>query len=387
MNPATTSARFTRDGSEALETHLADVGTRVLTGIRALVPESKLEGVLLGGGYGRGEGGVLRTAHGDRPYNDLEYYVFTRGNVLLDERRYRGPLHHLGESLTPDAGLEVEFKVMTFAKLQCSAPAMFYYDLVMGHRWLLGDESLLARCEHHRDASRIPLSEATRLLMNRCTGLLFAYERLHRREFTPEDSDYVGRNLAKAQLAFGDILLTAHGKYHWSCLERHAALGRLPLQGDLEWALPLLAHHEAGVAFKLHPVRTDSPRDRLQAQHKILTILGAKLWLWLERRRLGLDFPTVETYATTRADLCPEASGLKNRLINARTFGPALLLDPDAGRYPRERLLRSLSYLLFKPESARRDSVLQSIQRWLRTESNDLAGLVAAYSQLWGRFN
>jgi hypothetical protein len=107
MNPS--SKRFTRDGSDSLEAQLAKTGDRVLKGVQNLIPAERLEGILLGGGYGRGEGGVLRSPEGDRPYNDLEYYVFVRGNALLAERKFRLPLHHLGESLSPEAGLEVEF--------------------------------------------------------------------------------------------------------------------------------------------------------------------------------------------------------------------------------------------------------------------------------------
>ena len=49
------------------------------------------EGEGLGGGYGRGEGGVLRSPESgeDQPYNDLEFYVFTRGSALIAERRFR----------------------------------------------------------------------------------------------------------------------------------------------------------------------------------------------------------------------------------------------------------------------------------------------------------
>src|SRR6185437_1721005 len=72
--------RFTMDGSDALEKHLARICEKVLGGVRALISENKLEALVLGGGYGRGQGGVLKTNSGDAPYNDLEFYVFLRGN-------------------------------------------------------------------------------------------------------------------------------------------------------------------------------------------------------------------------------------------------------------------------------------------------------------------
>ncbi|PYJ81282.1 MAG: hypothetical protein DME22_21485, partial [Verrucomicrobia bacterium] len=235
--------RFTVDGSDELETHLERTCRKTLAGVQHLIPERKLEGLLLAGGYGRGEGGVLRTETGDEPYNDLEFYVFLRGNNFLNEHRYQPGLQDLAEHLSPAARVEVEFKILSLNKLRRSPVSIFYYDLVMGHRWLRGEEGLLSGCEHHRDAKRIPLAEATRLMMNRCSGLLLARERLERAEFSPGDADFVGRNLAKAQLAFGDTVLSAFGGYDWSCLERHKRLKQLKVSEDLPWLSEVQRHY------------------------------------------------------------------------------------------------------------------------------------------------
>ncbi|PYL00605.1 MAG: hypothetical protein DME19_04510, partial [Verrucomicrobia bacterium] len=92
---------FTLEGSDELEAHLERTCQQVLARVRRLIPERKLEGLLVGGGYGRGEGGVLKTEAGDRPYNDLELYVFLRGNNFVNQRRYQAPLHELGKRLSP----------------------------------------------------------------------------------------------------------------------------------------------------------------------------------------------------------------------------------------------------------------------------------------------
>ena len=372
------SQRFTIDGSDALESHLAATCEKVLAGVRSLVPVAKLDGIALGGGYGRGEGGVLKTPAGDRPYNDLEFFVFIRGNAILAERKFRHPLHELGERLSPEAGLEVEFKVLTLDKLRRSAPSMFYYDLVAGHRWTLGDDSLLTGCEHHKDAEKIPLHEATRLLFNRCSGLLYSLERLQRKDFGEAESDFVGRNLAKAQLAFGDVLLAAHGLYHWSCRERHARLAKFDFNGELVWAAPLVAYHAAGVEFKLHPTRSTEARDTLAARHAELSEFGKKLWLWLESKRLGTNFSSPRDYTFSSANLCPETSALRNRLVNFRAFGAGGLA---CARYPRERLFRSLALLLWEQNE------FEKIRSELRTNAPDFSGLVSAYENLWKRFN
>lgn len=376
--------RFTIDGSDALEAHLGATCDKVLSRVRDLVPAGRLEGVLLGGGYGRGEGGVMKSAGGDQPYNDLEFYVFIRGNAVLAERKFRQPLHELGESLSPEACLDVEFKVMTLAKLRRSEPSMFYYDLLAGHHWILGDDSLLAMCEHHRDASLIPLHEATRLLFNRCSGLLYSLERLRRKNFGEADADFVGRNLAKAQLAFGDMLLAAQGKYHWSCRERHERLSACPFEGSLAWAEALKTEHAQGVAFKLHPTHSRETRETLAARHAALSDFGRQLWLWLESKRLGIPFGSPRDYAFSPSNKCPETSAWRNRLINLRAFGPSGLAW---ARYPRERLFNAMALMLWEPAVMTDPALLSKTLAELQTNANGFAGLVVAFQQLWSRFN
>ena len=128
------TTRFTIDGSDALENELAELCARAKDGILRIIPPRKLHALLLGGGYGRGEGGVLKTSAGDKPYNDLEFYVFLRGNRLLNTRRFRGPLDDLGRRLSRDAGLHLEFKIDSLVRWRRSSVSMFSYDVVSGHR-------------------------------------------------------------------------------------------------------------------------------------------------------------------------------------------------------------------------------------------------------------
>lgn len=386
--PATSGGvRFTLDGSDELERHLDETCRQVLDGVRRIVPERKLEALLLGGGYGRGEGGVLRTEAGGRPYNDLEFYVFLRGTTVLNEQRYRAALHDLSEKLTPASGVEVEFKILSLAKLQRSPVTMFYYDLMLGHRRLWGEENLFAGCERHREAKNIPLSEAARLLMNRSSGLLFAKERLQRVPFTAENADFVGRNLAKAQLAFGDAVLTAFRQYRWSCQERHKALNELLADEDLPWLPEVQRHHAAGMEFKLHPRRSAASSIELLEQHTELTELGLQLCLWLERRRLNRPFASARDYALSPINKCPETSGWRNRLVNLKSFGPSGLLAPGASRYPRERLFHALALLLWDATTLEAPDLLRLIQRELRTTARSFGDLLGAYVSLWRRFN
>lgn len=377
--PAT---RFTLNGSDALEHHLANVCKNVLAGIRRLIPKHKLEGMALGGGYGRGEGGVLKTPAGDQPYNDLEFYVFVRGHPWLNERRYAKSLHGLSAELGLSAGVELEFKINSPAKLRRSPPNLFDHDLIMGHRWLLGDDRLFAGCEHHRDAQHIPLSEATRLLMNRGSGLLFARETLEHGRFPAEDADFVCRNVAKTELALGDAVLIAFGKYHWSCLERGRRLTDLASTEDLPWIEEVRKRHAAGVEFKLQPYRSRLSRDALQEHLCEVSSLALETWLWLENRRLDWDFRSAADYALSRIHKWPGTSPWRNRLANVRVFGPRALLLPRNRRHPRERILNALVLLLWVRAGTSHE-LTRRVQRELLLF--EPTAIIPAYRERWRR--
>jgi hypothetical protein len=342
--------RFTLDGSKSLERHLASICHKALE----LVEDSvgRIDGLLLGGGYGRGEGGVLRTEQGDQPYNDLDFYVFMPGTHWLNEKCHAHALHQVGEDLTSVAGVEVEFKIESLPRLRRAPISMFSYDLLAGHKWIKGDDILLRGREHHLEAERIPLHEGARLLLNRCSGLLFATD-------PGQSADFIRRNIAKAQLALGDAVLTRFRKYHWSCLERADRVKTLFI--DAPWWGEVQRNHEIGVEFKLHPYRSDESREELTRDHQAVSALARQVWLWFESHRLSAPFTSVHEYVTSDTNKCPETRALKNLLINLKEFGR------PSFRYPRERLFNSCPILL-----------------WERRSAPDSIG---AYQSIWRRFS
>lgn len=374
--------RFTLDGSPELEQWLAALCRRVRRAVLRLAAP-KLEALVLGGGYGRGQGGVLKTAQGDAPYNDLEFYVFLLGNDLLNAARYRRGFQRLERILSSVAGLHIELKVDSLSKLRRSPVSIFTYDLVSGHRIVFGSERPFDGCENHLDAARIPAVEATRLLLNRGSGLLLAKELLQKDSLTEDESDFVGRNIAKAKLALGDALLVANGKYHWDCLERGRRLRELS-QADCRPPLQyLLTLHAAGIRFKLHPRKEAKPVEQFRNEHKELTDLALQEWLWLENRRLRASFSTLREYSFSCVDKCPDHGLLRNLALNVKTFGAGATFDRNAPRYPRERLFNSLPLLLNDGEGIADPETRRHLQDQLHTRARDWPELVAAYKQVW----
>jgi hypothetical protein len=380
--------RFTLDGSDALEAHLARICEQVRRSVQSLIPAKTLEAIVLGGGYGRGEGGVFKTAFGDQPYNDLEFYIFVRGNRLLATRKYQAGLEKIGGGLSRWAGLHLEFKIDSLSRLRRCPISMFTYDLVAGHRLIAGDPGLFDGCDHHLAADQIPLSEATRLFFNRCSGLLLAREKLRTRPLE-EDPDFIGRNIAKARLALGDAVLSAFSQYHWSCRERYKRLLKLPQSPDFSPTDrppgfdEIVTHHAYGIAFKLRPQSFTQTPSELEQEHQGVSSLALNLWLWLESRRLHQPFASPIEYSSREILKCPDSATWRNYLLNLRTFGVSALASPMALRYPRERLLNSLALLLWDQDESDEHGTVRHLQQQLLTNADDWPGLVAAYKRFW----
>ncbi len=368
-----------------LDTYLAALGERLAK--TDFAPDVAF--LLLAGGYGRGEGGIFETENAPPAlYNDLEFYLALKSpGAAQPAAAWCREQSHAGEHET---GIEVEFKVLPLQSLSAAEPSMFYYDLLAAHRLVYGDPALVAALPARlRDPALIPAHEATRLLFNRGTGLLYASALLEA-SGAALDTAFIERNHAKAKLAFADAVLTLNGQYTWSCAARHARLaGPLPqspanLSQLIEW-------HAAAVDFKFHPRHASPPPgtlpDTLLAQHRALVSAWRDLFLWLESIRLGREFRTPSDYALQKARLLPEFPPLRNFALHLRDR--LRRGAPPRGwfawfDYPRAPLQRVLMLLLADGDKT---ALHESARILSLPPASNAQAILEKYRYWWGWYN
>lgn len=285
------SADITRLLDTALSAIAADIERLKLPGIAAVV---------LGGGYGRGEGGVRHTPEGDRLYNDLDIFVFSRNAGRRDAARIAAALRPISEKWEKTLQVSMDFgPVKELDALASVANTLMFQELLRGWRPVWGQTDL-ARHIPAQEAAALPFTEAARLLLNRGMGLLFAGNELKR---PAPDPDFVCRNLNKTYLAGGDALLLAAGEYRWRGAERVTAFRRLAETTGLGAAAA--DRYEQAYRWKLEP----DPR-----------LPEAPEAAWRDARAFYLA--AVCRAAGTASDAAPEAvaHGLRAKARNARSF-------------------------------------------------------------------
>ncbi len=92
--------------------------------------EDNLVALVLGGGYGRGEGGVICSSGREMPYNDLDF-------TLIVARKKGVPwdrLNAIGHSFGKKLDIHVDFsRPLTLQDVQHWPHWLMWYDLLNGH--------------------------------------------------------------------------------------------------------------------------------------------------------------------------------------------------------------------------------------------------------------
>ena len=389
--PSTTSSsnnrfRYTLDGSDALENKIDEINRRVTEDIHKIVPTEKIDALVLAGGYGRGEGGVYLRDGREHLYNDLDYYLFLKGNKRANEADYGAGLKAIEKARSPEADCDVEFKIDSITQLESSPVSMFSYDLVAKSYIADGNPSVFENCSKHLDHSKIPPSEATRLLFNRCSGLIFSRDLLNQSELSDKDLEFVQRNFSKVELAMGDAILTVLGKYQWSCQQRQRVLSETkPIPGIANWD-KVVGYHRNGVDFKFHPAHNAQSMEEHRRRYESIREAVKSIWFWVENQRLGETLSDPLSYANAKTPRCPDQPRWRNLLVNIKQFGLGALTQPHATLYQRDLMYRAMGLLLWEDDSESADRIKDQLSFLLRTKASNRAGFVKQYESLWHRF-
>lgn len=341
--------RFTVDGNDAIEDQVArDMGV-IREAVLEAVGADSLRALVLGGGYGRGEGGVYVVEGEEKVYNDYDFFVIVPSRSRARRKALMNALADVKAAMEPRCGIHVDFSPAMPQESLASLPyEVMFMELKEGHHVVIGPDDILASMPAY-DKTHPPLEECARLFMNRGVGLLLARQKLDMTDFLDEeDHEFVVRNIRKAQLAMGDALLFVHGCYSPSYLERRTQFRLLDLS-EVPDGERLSLYYEEAMEFKLRPSHDVPIGDTLRAWYDEVTSFYGRIFLWFEQYRLGEPELTWDSYRQRPRRLASRGvqESLKNALRNVRIKTPNLPIAQELFIHPRDRVLAHLPLLLF----------------------------------------
>lgn len=307
--------RFTISGDDELERLIERQLMEITEDLTDNLPRGQIVALVLGGGYGRGEGGALQTARGLAPYNDYDLVLIHRCH---DAKRLKQLLQRIHREHSVSCGIHVDITPLKASDLPTLPHTLTWLELQQGHQTLLGDEQALSQLGERR-LSQIPESEWGRLLFNRGSGLLFSCWMYQGKECHIQGGEarppFVTRQIEKAWLALGDVWLADRTKYAPSVQER-AKSWRAEGVAVPRWS----EHYLSAVNFKLNPVLERPERELIAELAELARLYSSEL-----AGRTTAEFrPAAGLYATVRQ------------------LGAVHWPLSQPWRYPRERMRKAL---------------------------------------------
>jgi hypothetical protein len=297
-----------------------------------------LVALILGGGYGRGEGGVVLIEGRESLYNDLDMAIVVK-NKQAD---VLSGLAAVSKKYAGELGIHVDFShPLTVDDVRRLPHWLLWYDMLNGHKVLYGPEDILTANMPAYMHDAIPTIEATKLLLNRGTGLLQGL-RVTRGVAPGEDADFVRRNYFKCMLSLGDALLITYQQFNSIYGKRVALFEELARQIPTVADLKLVEDYKLAMQFKFAPDSVP-PETPDEAMHLDMAAKWGRVLLHVENARTQKAWPSLEAYVGWTGLVETDENQLPKW---PRNIIRNLQLGRCHWKHPREVLFKQLPVLL-----------------------------------------
>jgi len=358
------SNKYTVYGSKQLDARIDRDMDTISKSVASVIEASDLVAVILGGGYGRAEGGVFLDGDSESLFNDYDLFVIVRNISKKKIEQYQSALHDIGEGLGEKMGIDVDFgPLKTPAHLKNAPFWLVYYELKYGHRVIYGDSDVLSVMPDW-DGNDIELMEGLKLLLNRAVGLILSGKKIEEGLSCPEDNEFVVRNIFKAIMAIGDVFLMMQKSYNYSYQKRLQLMEEYK-ENDVISRLNLYGQYCKAMNYKLQPSREIINSTELR-ELLTETIRKFELMYYLAfEAYYKIDLVDKRKYFK-----CIESSSIhwgkydqiaKNALLNLRDCGLKNFSLQWYLRYPRYRLFYTLPFFIFGNKDLSNDDVCKAL--------------------------
>ncbi len=339
--------KYSIRGSAAFDARL-DLDFSAIARALAESPDAaSFRALVLIGGYGRGEGTPRIVDGREVPFNDYDFVVVSDAMSRRRRACVQAGLRRLEQRLTQELALPIDLCLYPDNALPRAEFSMLNYEMKYGHTVVWGDPRILDRLPAYPHAG-IPLSEGTRLLLNR-GKLLLDVRRARRsgRPLTDDDRLRFVKFTGKAWLAFGDCALLLSHTYDLRYAVKKERIVRCATSDAPDPAF-LIDGYRRAIALKEWGDYSFLDGYDWASEYERVRRYYVRFFRWYESKRLNAEAGDTAAYAAALARGPRECSRLKAAIQNLQAFGARALHSGAAllRSHPRTRLYLALPLLL-----------------------------------------
>jgi hypothetical protein len=376
-------SKYSLRGSDAFDAKLDADFAVIVKALTSSQDAPLCVALILIGGYGRSEGTPYIVGDRQLPFNDYDFVVVSEPMPRRQRICVQARLRQLEQSLSQQLGLPIDLCLYPYNDLQRAEFSLLNYEMRYGHKVIWGKPQVLNDMPAYAHDA-IPLSEGTRLLLNRGKLLLDIRRALRTgRELTADERLRYMKFVFKAFLAFGDCALLLLRNYNLSYVVKKKSVETVA-SSDVPDPVYLIACYQRAVAFKEWGDCTTLDRFDLVTEYERVRRYFVQFFYWHEARRLGCAVRDTATYTQALAQGPFECPAWKALLLNGQAFGLSALAGGVSLllAHPRARLYLSLLVLLGdEPVDVAKASHI------FATQSLDREGVEQRFFQLQKRFS
>lgn len=339
--------KYSIKGSDAFDARLDKEFSRIANALVESRYAPAFRALVLIGGYGRGEGTPLVVDGMQVPFNDYDLVVISKPMGHREKVAVQADLRRLEAQLSGELKLPVDLCLYPENVLRQAEFSLLNYEMRYGHRVVWGEQDIVSLMPEYPHGA-VPLSEGTRLLLNRGKLLLDIRRALRTgAEFTPDERIRYIKFMFKTLLAFGDCTLLVRREYDLLYAVKKERILRA-MQDDMPDPAFMVEGFRRAVAFKewgdFRPLENEAWRDEFER----IRAYYVRFFEWYEGRRLGARVSKVDDYRRALAASGRECGRSKAALLNLSLFRGEVLNNGIAflGVHPRARLYLALPLLL-----------------------------------------
>jgi hypothetical protein len=257
--------KFTVRGSAKLELLIQNMVEEIASAIISDLKEDDYEALIMLGGYGRGEGGVVIENGEEKPHNNFDFILISKNkNDYMNEELKKKLMFQISEK-SQKLNIGIDISVISAKKLQNAECRIIWYDMRFGHKTIFGNSDFVPSLTRF-SKDKIPSWDARNLMVNRGTLMIINDLIIQKNYLDYNLKKLIIKHIIKAIIGYGDTFLFFLGDYHWSYVQKQKNMRR---RTDVNPKFRAL--YEEAMNFRFQP---DYPR-----------YLAKDLRIWIEELR------------------------------------------------------------------------------------------------------